>query len=293
MVGAKVPFDAIELPLRHVRIHLANVLKHHRDVHHLADQQVCVSGELLDPLAGTGVTGVHDRAIFQIEAEGQGCRLLRSATVLRYLEVCVFGHRYGNSVKLHRRTVNQLFDLDIGAPRLTGHAVGSDAGGVHCGEQAVDECLRPRGAVDLQRVSGVELHPQAQNCHEAAGMIEVIVADEYSIQIRQAKSRLLQLSRSAVTGIDQVQVVIDYERVGRLRAIDICLRPTGRAEHDEGTCRLFRRAGGAGDCQQDRYTEDRSQIRHFASMSICSVNWKMPLQSLPEGVPVTHHRRPL
>ena len=69
MVCSKVPFNAIKLLLWHVRIHLANGIKYCRNVHHFADEDICITGQLFDCLAGPGIPCVNNGAIVHVEAE--------------------------------------------------------------------------------------------------------------------------------------------------------------------------------------------------------------------------------
>src|SRR5207344_166271 len=89
-------------------------------------------------------------------------------------------------------------------------------------------------------------HPQTDDREHACRVVKVQVTQEYSAQRAHAEICSSELRHRAVTGIDEIRLSTNEQRVRRLCAVGFAIGPAGRSENDELAARLRSRSSDAG-----------------------------------------------
>ncbi|KAG5727801.1 hypothetical protein E4T56_gene12733, partial [Termitomyces sp. T112] len=208
--------------MAHAVVHLGQRII---QIDHLCHQHVCPLRQRGHLVAGAGVARIPDRAIRQVEAEGQRAigLLLKAAgdktIIVEFDHIDVRGRIDGN---------------------LARNAKARARAGPHGRDQARDDFLHPRRAIDRDRAGRARLQTQAQHGVEAAQMVEMDMADPDAAQIGIIGPSVGHGGHRAIAGVDQMGLALTHQQIGRFIAPRSRHRPAHRAQRDPCKGRLGR-----------------------------------------------------
>ena len=264
MVGGEMLFELLLRGGWHVRRIARDIGQRTVHVDHLADQQVRALGQFFDRRAGAGVTGIDDRPAGQVEAQRERLVVAILDAAGGEVIMAVLRGGDGHAVELDAFAIGEfdhVHGLRRRSPRLAGNAVADAGGGLHRGDHARDQLARAGRAVDGEGFVDVGLVAQAKHRRQAAGVIDMEVAEEHRLDCGQEDACSRQLLHRAVARIDQIDTPVMGQRIGGLCPVPAGDRAAHRAERDEAIPpdrRLLREGGrGRHQCRKGQPGETR------------------------------------